>query len=54
MGGNAGRSGGHGKPFKLAGAQLVREGNKKSCASLKAAYKKEGNRLISKGKSISH
>ncbi|MEM1389382.1 MAG: RHS repeat-associated core domain-containing protein [Pseudomonadota bacterium] len=54
VGANAGRSGGHGKPHKNAGAELIREANKQSCPTLKAAFKKEGNRLIQQGKSISH
>ena len=51
----AGRSGGHGTPFKKAGAELIRQANKLNKNDpQRAALKKEGERLINKGKSINH
>jgi uncharacterized protein RhaS with RHS repeats len=51
----AGRSGGHGTPFKKAGAELIRQANKLSKNDpQRAALKKEGDRLIERGKSINH
>ena len=55
IGQQAGRSGGHGEPYKRAGAELIRQANSLSKNDpLKEALKVEGNRLIQKGKSISH
>jgi hypothetical protein len=55
VGQQAGRSGGHGEPYKKAGAELIRQANRLTKNSpLKEALKIEGNRLIKKGKSISH
>ncbi|KKG50724.1 hypothetical protein [Methanosarcina mazei] len=51
----AGRSGGHGKPYKLAGAELIRQANKlPKNDPMREALKKEGNRLVNKGKEIDH
>jgi RHS repeat-associated protein len=50
----AGRSGGHGDAFKRAGAELIRRANSLADKDLKEAMKIEGQRLIEKGKSISH
>lgn len=54
VGTGAGRSGGHGTPAKRAGAEMIRLGNDQTCATLKAAYKAEGKRLINKGKGTNH
>ena len=51
----AGRSGGHGEPYKRAGAELIREANQLPRGNpLRAALKVEGQRLIQQGKAISH
>ena len=50
-----GRSGGHGVPYKRVGAKLIRLANKiKNDPELQEAYKREGKRLLEKGKSINH
>ena len=52
---NVGRSGGHGTPFIKAGNDLIREANKPGVAKdFAELLKKEGNRLIEKGKGINH
>ena len=55
VGTNAGRSGGHGQPFIKAGNDLIRKSNEKGLTKEFAeALKKEGQRLLNKGKSINH
>jgi len=56
VGSRVGRSGGHGEPFKRAGAELIRQANAvaKDNKSLAEALKIVGKQLIEKGKSISH
>lgn len=55
VGADAGRSGGHGDPYKRAGAELIRRGNAvPKNDPRREIYKTVGNRLIEKGKSISH
>lgn len=49
-----GRSGGQGEAFKKAGAELIRRANHVADREIKEAMKIEGQRLIDKGKSISH
>lgn len=47
------KSGSHGVPLKRAGAQLIRDANKlPKNDPLRNALKKEGKRLVNKGKSI--
>jgi RHS repeat-associated protein len=49
----AGRSGGHGTPYKKAGNQLIQEANKlPKNDPLREALKKEGKRLLNKGNSL--
>jgi len=53
LGQAAGRSGGHGVPFRKAGAELIRQANRLPKSDpLRDALKNEGKRLINKGKSI--
>ena len=55
VGQQAGRSGGHGEPFKRAGAELIRQANLLPRNNpLREALKIEGRRLIEKGNAISH
>ncbi|HEX2223164.1 MAG TPA: hypothetical protein VHN15_03040, partial [Thermoanaerobaculia bacterium] len=55
VGQEAGRSGGHGEPYKRAGAELVRRANQLPRADpMHEALKIEGNRLILRGTAISH
>ncbi len=55
VGQDAGRSGGHGTPFKRAGAQLIRDANRLSKDDpMQDALKTEGKRLIRRGRSIDH
>ena len=55
VGTSAGRSGGHGTPYKQAGAELRRQAQKLPKNSpLAKALKKEGDRLVEQGKSINH
>jgi hypothetical protein len=49
-----GRSGGQGEAFKKAGAELIRRANHVADKEIKEAMKIEGQRLIDKGKGISH
>jgi RHS repeat-associated protein len=55
VGGNSGKSGGHGTPYLRAGAELIREANKrpKNCP-LKDAMKIEGERLLNQGRGHNH
>jgi len=51
----AGRSGGHGTPYKRAGAELTRQANKLGKNDpLRKALKAQGKKLVEKGKSINH
>lgn len=51
----AGRSGGHGKPYKLAGAEIIRQANKlPKNDPMREALKKEGKRLVDQGKEKDH
>ena len=55
LGQQAGRSGGHGTPYKQAGADLIREANKLSADDpLQEALEIEGRQLIDYGKAIDH
>jgi RHS repeat-associated protein len=52
--GTGARSGQHGSPHKRAGAELQREANTVSDRTLREIIRKEGDRLINRGKGINH
>ena len=55
VGTGSGRSGGGGDAFKKAGSELIRQANKiRNNPVLKEEMKKQGQRLLQKGKGISH
>ena len=55
VGTNAGRSGGHGTPYKRAGNEMIQDANKlPKNDPMREALKVEGKRLIERGKGINH
>ena len=52
--GTGARSGQHGAPHKRAGADLIRKSNEIPQGSLRDALKREGNRLVNKGRGVNH
>jgi RHS repeat-associated protein len=54
VGQQAGRSGGHGAPYKRAGNELIQRANKMPKGPRKDAFRTEGNSLIARGRALDH